>query len=84
MIGNNLKRDISEFAKKISQGFNKPDKKFVADMVYGIAASKSCQLTSIGRKLNEKIRLLLSYRLICSRTPFFNGFNRITLVDNAN
>ena len=35
----------------------KPTQKFIADMVYGIIASKSSYLTKMARKLNEKIAL---------------------------
>ena len=35
----------------------KPTQKFIADMVYGVVASKSSYLTEMARKLNEKIAL---------------------------
>ena len=56
-IGHNLKRGIINFCGKISKGFNRPAQKFIADMVYGLLASKSCFLTGIARTLNEKIKL---------------------------
>ena len=39
-----LKRKILTFTNKISRRLPKPDRKFTADMVYGILASKSCCL----------------------------------------
>ena len=56
-LGHNLKRGIFSFCKKLSNGMKKPTQKFIADMVYGIIASKSSYLTKMARKLNEKIAL---------------------------
>lgn len=36
-----LKREILTFSQKISRKLSKPDKKFTADMAYGILASGS-------------------------------------------
>ena len=56
-LGHNLKRGIFNFCGKLSNGLKKPTQKFIADMVYGIIASKSSYLTEMARKLNEKIAL---------------------------
>lgn len=48
-----MKRKILTFSNKISKGLSKPDKKFTADMTYGILASKSCLLTDIVDQLHE-------------------------------
>ena len=48
-----LKRKILTFTNKISRRLSKPDRKFTADMVYGILASKSCLLTDISDQLHE-------------------------------
>ena len=39
-----LKRGILTFSNKISNNLSKPDRKFTADMTYGILASGSCLL----------------------------------------
>jgi len=44
-----LKRKILNFANKIS----KPEKKFTADITYGILASGSCLLTDVADQLHE-------------------------------
>ena len=49
-----LKRDILIFAGKISRHLSKPERKFFADMTYGMLASESCLLTDIADKLHEK------------------------------
>lgn len=47
------KREILSFSDKISRHLPRLDKKFSADMTYGILASKSCLLTDISEQLHE-------------------------------
>ena len=51
-----MKREILTFSKKISKRLSKPDKKFTADMTYGMLASKSCLLTDIVDQLHEETK----------------------------
>ena len=51
-----LKRKILTFTNKISLRLSKPDRKFTADMVYGILTSRSCLLTDIFDQLHETVR----------------------------
>ena len=48
-----MKREIITFSKKITSKLSAPDKKFFADMTYGILASQSCLLTKISHVLLE-------------------------------
>ena len=48
-----MKREILSFSNKISKNLPKPERKFVADMNYGILASRSCLLTDIVDQLHE-------------------------------
>ena len=48
------KRDILNFAQKVSTGVRKPVMKMIKDMTYGILASRNCQLTKIASSLKEK------------------------------
>ncbi len=48
-----LKRQILNFSNKISRHLSRPDKKFSADMTYGMLASGSCLLTDIVDQLHE-------------------------------
>lgn len=48
-----LKREILNFSNKFSHSLFKPEKKFHADMIYGILASRSCLLTDIVDQLHE-------------------------------
>ena len=48
-----LKREILSFSNKISFKLSKPERKFNADMTYGILAAQSCLLTDIVDQLHE-------------------------------
>lgn len=48
-----LKREILTFSRKISKHLSKPDRKFTADMTYGMLAAQSCLLTDIVDQLHE-------------------------------
>ena len=48
-----LKREILSFSNKISKNLSKPDRKFSADMIYGMLASGSCVLTDVVDQLHE-------------------------------
>ena len=48
-----MKREILSFSNKISKHLSKPDKKFSADMTYGMLAAGSCLLTDVVDQLHE-------------------------------
>ena len=48
-----MKREILSFSKKISNRLSKPERKFSADMTYGMLAARSCLLTDIADQLHE-------------------------------
>lgn len=48
-----MKREILTFSNKISEHLKKPDRKFLADMTYGMLAAKSCLLTDVVDQLHE-------------------------------
>lgn len=51
-----MKREILSFSNKFSRKLPKPERKFMADMNYGILSSKSCLLTDIVDQLHEPSR----------------------------
>ena len=51
-----MKRQILSFSNKIFRKLSKPDRRFIADMNYGILASGSCLLTDIVDHLHEPSR----------------------------
>ena len=48
-----MKREILTFSNKFSKKLPKPERKFMADMNYGMLASNSCLLTDIVDQLHE-------------------------------
>lgn len=48
-----LKRKILTFTNKISKQLSKPERKFTADITYGMLASGSCLLTDVVDQLHE-------------------------------
>jgi hypothetical protein len=48
-----LKREILNFSNKVSQCLSKPDRKFTADITYGMLASGSCLLIDVADQLHE-------------------------------
>jgi len=72
-IGHNLKRGIIKFCNKLSKGFRRPTQKFIADMVFGLIAGKSCHLTEIARKLNEEIELDKTVERLSRNLMTFDG-----------
>ena len=51
-----MKREIINFSKKISSPLCAAERKFLADMTYGIVASQSCLLTQISQRLQENTK----------------------------
>ena len=51
-----MKRKILTFTNKISRQLTKPERKFVADITYGILAAESCLLTDIVDQLHDDSR----------------------------
>lgn len=52
-----MKRDILNFSKKVSEGVNKSTTKFLMDMQYGLAKGESCLISNVARNLDEDIKL---------------------------
>ena len=48
-----LKREILNFSNKISFRLSRPNRKFTADITYGMLASSSCLLTDVVDQLHE-------------------------------
>lgn len=60
-----VKRDLLNFSKKISEGVNQPTTKFIMDMQFGLAKSGSCLISEIARSLNENIKLNYTIERLC-------------------
>ena len=48
-----MKRKILTFTNKISKRLSKPERKFTADITYGMLAAGSCLLTDVVDQLHE-------------------------------
>ena len=53
-----MKREILSFSNKIAKKLPKPERKFIADMNYGMLASRSCLLTDSVDQLHEASRTI--------------------------
>ncbi len=51
-----MKREILTFSNIFSKGLSRPQKKFTADMSYGMLASSSCLLSDVAHMLKEPIK----------------------------
>lgn len=60
-----MKREILNFSKKVSEGVNKATTKFVMDMQYGLAKGGSCLIPNIARSLDENIKLNYTIDRLC-------------------
>jgi len=60
-----VKRDLLNFSKKISEGVNQPTTKFIMDIQFGLAKSGSCLISEIARSLNENIKLNYTIERLC-------------------
>ena len=60
-----MKREIFNFSKKLSNGLNKSTSKFVLDMQYGLAKGGSCLISEVARALDEKIKLGYTIERLC-------------------
>jgi uncharacterized protein (UPF0297 family) len=75
-----MKRKIINFSKKVSNGLNKSENKFIQDIEYGIAKSGSCLISKISRSLAEDIKLKNTIERICNNLNNFD--NADTLHNN--
>ena len=60
-----MKREIINFTKKVTNGLDKPTTKFVMDMQYGISKSKNTLISEISRSLNENIDIKNTIERLC-------------------
>lgn len=60
-----MKREILNFSKKITNGLDKPTTKFVSEMFYGIEKSNSILFSEIARALKERIKLKNTIERLC-------------------
>lgn len=77
-LGHNLKRGIFRFCEKISNGLHRSEQKFIAHMIYGLLASRSCYLTEIARELKEKVTLKKTVEHLSHNLADFDDAEKLT------
>lgn len=77
-----MKREIVNFTKKMSNGLDKPSSKFISDMIYGIEKNQSVLFTNIARGLSEKTKLKHTIERLCINCNTFNNDKLNILKDN--
>ena len=77
-----VKRDLLNFSKKISEGVNNPTTKFVMDMQFGLAKSGSCLISEIARSLNEDIKLNYTIERLCDNLSNIHDEESNTIWNN--
>lgn len=65
-----MKREIVNFSKKVSNGLNKSLQKFVMDMQYGLSKGGSCLVSEIARSLDESINLNNTIDRLCDHLSY--------------
>ena len=68
-----MKREILNFAKKMSANLDKPSSKFISDMIFGIEKSQSILFTNIARELSEDTKLKHTIERLFIN---YNNFNK--------
>ena len=67
-----MKREIVNFSKKISEGLNKSNTKFILDMQYGLAKGGSCLISEIARALDEETKLNYTIDRLCDKLSYID------------
>ena len=67
-----MKREIVNFSKKISEGLNKSNAKFILDMQYGLAKGGSCLISEIARALDEETKLNYTIDRLCDKLSYID------------
>ena len=67
-----MKRDLINFSKKISEGLTNPEQKFIMDMMFGIASTGTTLISEISRSLKENIRLVNTIERLCDNLIRFD------------
>lgn len=71
------KRAIFTFSSKLSEGMQKPNKKFLLDMLYGLAKGKSVLLSDLALALEEPIDTIQTVKRLSSRLEEFHEKDRL-------
>lgn len=76
-----MKRDILNFSKKITNGLDKPTTKFISEMIYGIEKSNSVLISEIARSLKENIKLKNTIERLCDNCNTLSD-KEVSIINN--
>ncbi len=76
-----MKREILNFAKKMSINLDKPSSKFISDMIFGIEKSQSILFSDIARELSENTKLKHTIERLCINCNNFDE-NKLNNLEN--
>ena len=76
-----MKREILNFAKKMSINLDKPSSKFISDMIFGIEKSQSILFSDIARELSEDTKLKHTIERLCINCNNFDE-NKLNNLEN--
>ena len=68
-----LKRNITRYSEKISNGLTRPQFKFITQMLYGLLEGKKAHLSEIARSLKEDITLKKTIERLSRNLNSFNS-----------
>ena len=64
-LGAKIKSQIMRFASRLTEGMDKVERRFVAEMLYGTQASKDVKVSEVARSLQEDIALIKTENRLC-------------------
>lgn len=76
-----MKRDILNFSKKITNGLDKPTTKFISEMIYGIEKTNSVLISEIARSLKENIKLKNTIERLCDNCNTLSD-KEVSIINN--
>ena len=81
-----IKRQITRFAGRLTDGWAKPLRRLVGQMLYGIQAAEDVKVSNIARSLNEAIPLIKTENRLCrnlAATDLTDRINRFLVWEGA-
>ena len=77
-----IKREIQNFANKLSKGLSKSKTNFVSDFLFGLNASNSTLISNIARELKEDIKLQYTIERLCNNIHSYDLEDKETVMSN--
>lgn len=81
-----IKGQITRFASRLTEGWAKPLRRFVGQMLYGLQAAEDVKISNIARSLNESVRLIKTENRLCrnlAREDLSDRINRFLAWEGA-